>query len=78
MTGLEILEMWCRSWSAAYRVGLGQVTGDRLRPWASIALQGPHRGVTRAGQQQGQVGAVLSGMSEGRVAQLVQCPPDRG
>ena len=71
------LEMWCGSgsWSAACRVGLGEVAGDRLRPGAGIALQGPHRGVPGPGQQQRQVGAILGGVGEGRMAQLVQRPP---
>jgi hypothetical protein len=58
----------------ACRVGLGQVAGDRLGSRAGVALQRAHRGVPGSGQQQREVGAVLSGVGEGRVAQLVQRP----
>src|SRR5918993_2676260 len=64
---------WSRS--AACRVGLGEVAGDRLGSWAGIALQGAHRGVPGPGQEQWQVGAVLGGVGEGRGAQLMQRPP---
>jgi hypothetical protein len=51
--------MWCGSgsWPPMCRVGVGEVAGDRLRPGAGMALQGAHRGVAGAGQQQRQVGA---------------------
>src|SRR5688500_17127780 len=60
--------VWGGSWSAACRVGLGEVAGDRLGSRAGVALQGADRGVSRAGQQQGQVGAVLGGVGERRMA----------
>jgi hypothetical protein len=72
--------MWCGSgsWPPTCRVGVGEVAGDRLRPGAGMAFQGAHRGVPGPGQQQRQVGAVLGGVGEGRVAQLVQRPPAGG
>ena len=59
--------MWVRVGSGppACWVGLGEVAGDRLRPWAGITLQRTHRGVAGPGQQQRQVGAVLSSVGEG-------------
>jgi hypothetical protein len=44
-------------------------------PGAGVALQGAHRGVAGPGEQQRQVGAVLGGVGEGRMAQLMQRPP---
>ena len=64
--------------SAACRVSLGEVTGCCLRSGAGVALQRAHRGVPRPGQQQRQVGAILGGVGEGRVAQLMQRPPGAG
>ena len=50
--------------------------GRPPRVRGGIALQGANRGMPGAGQQQRQVGAFLSGMGgEGRMAQLMQCPP---
>ena len=68
--------MWCRWFTVAGVPGRSRRGGGRPPPaWAGIALQGAHRGVAGPGQQQRQVGAILSSVGEGPMAQLMQRPP---
>ena len=56
----------------------GDVASHGLRPMPCIAFQGAHGGVSRAGEQNWRVGAVLGSVGQRGVLQLVERPPIGG